>query len=43
MSKFNYVINKVIEIAAKAHEGQHRKVTGIPYIVHPFKVALILQ
>lgn len=41
--KFNYLINKAIEIAAKAHEGQHRKVTDIPYIVHPFEVALILQ
>ncbi|WP_432663395.1 HD domain-containing protein [Wukongibacter baidiensis] len=43
MKDFNYLINKAIEIAAKAHEGQHRKVTDIPYIVHPFEVAMILQ
>jgi len=41
--EFNYMINKAIEMAAKAHNGQNRKVTDIPYIVHPFEVALILQ
>ncbi|MCT4566012.1 MAG: HD domain-containing protein [Maledivibacter sp.] len=43
MKKFNYLINKAIEEAAKAHSTQYRKVTKIPYIVHPFEVALILQ
>lgn len=43
MKKFNYLINKAIEEAAKAHRDQYRKVTNIPYIVHPFEVALILQ
>ncbi len=43
MNQFNHIINKAIETAAKAHEGQYRKVTDIPYIVHPFEVALILQ
>ncbi len=43
MMEFNCLINKAIEVAAKAHEGHYRKVTGIPYIVHPFEVALILQ
>lgn len=43
MNSFNYLINKAIEVAAKAHERHYRKVTDIPYIVHPFEVALILQ
>ncbi|SHK11567.1 HD domain-containing protein [Paramaledivibacter caminithermalis] len=43
MKEFNYLINKAIEVAAKAHENHYRKVTDIPYIVHPFEVALVLQ
>lgn len=43
MKSFNYLINKAIEVAAKAHEKHYRKITDIPYIVHPFEVALILQ
>lgn len=42
-SRFNILINKAISVAAKAHEGNYRKVTKDPYIVHPFEVALILQ
>lgn len=42
-SGFNCLINKAIEMAAKAHKEQNRKVTDTPYIVHPFEVALILQ
>ncbi|NBG87155.1 bifunctional (p)ppGpp synthetase/guanosine-3',5'-bis(diphosphate) 3'-pyrophosphohydrolase [Isachenkonia alkalipeptolytica] len=34
---------KAIEIAAKTHEYQKRKSTDIPYIVHPFEIAMILQ
>lgn len=37
------LINMAIEMAAKAHKEQLRKVSDIPYIVHPFEVALILQ
>lgn len=43
MKQFNCLINKAIEVAAKAHKDQCRKVTDIPYIVHPFEVALVLQ
>lgn len=39
----NNLINSAIEMAAKAHNGQCRKVSDIPYIVHPFEVAMILQ
>ncbi|SKC38446.1 HD domain-containing protein [Maledivibacter halophilus] len=43
MMELNLLISKAIEVAAKAHEGQYRKLNRIPYIVHPFEVALILQ
>lgn len=33
---------RAIEFAAKAHHGQFRKGTEIPYIVHPFEVGHIL-
>ncbi|NIR48751.1 HD domain-containing protein [candidate division KSB1 bacterium] len=33
---------KAIEFAAKAHSGQFRKATNIPYIIHPLGVAKIL-
>ena len=33
---------QAIEFAAKAHTGQVRKGTNIPYIVHPIRVAEIL-
>ncbi len=33
---------KAIVFATKAHQGQYRKQTDIPYIVHPFEVAQIL-
>ena len=35
-------VDKAIEIAKKAHEGQFRK-TGEPYIVHPLAVKKILE
>lgn len=37
------MINFAIEVAAKAHHGQVRKYTDIPYISHPFNVAMILS
>jgi hypothetical protein len=36
------VIFKAIEFSTKAHAGQHRKGTKIPYIIHPLGVAKIL-
>lgn len=35
-------IHKAIIFATKAHEGQLRKVTNIPYIVRPMEVMQIL-
>jgi len=35
-------IFSAIEFAAKAHSGQFRKGTNIPYIIHPIRVAKIL-
>ncbi|HBE45365.1 MAG TPA: phosphohydrolase [Deltaproteobacteria bacterium] len=35
-------IFNAIEFAAKAHKGQYRKGTNIPYIIHPIRVAKIL-
>ncbi len=36
-------LNKAIEFAALAHDGQNRKQSDIPYISHPFAVAMRLQ
>jgi (p)ppGpp synthase/HD superfamily hydrolase len=35
-------IFEAIEFAARAHRHQHRKGTGVPYIIHPLGVAHIL-
>ncbi|CQR48285.1 GTP pyrophosphokinase [Paraliobacillus sp. PM-2] len=32
-----------ITYATKKHEGQIRKVDGVPYIVHPYRVAMLLK
>lgn len=37
------IIEKAIEVAAKAHVGQVRKLSAVPYISHPFTVGMILQ
>lgn len=37
------MINKAIEFATKAHEGQFRKGSSRPYIVHPMEVADIVS
>jgi len=34
-------INQALVIATKAHDGQTRKGTDIPYITHPVAVALL--
>ena len=36
-------INKAIKVATKLHEGQFRRGSTIPYIAHPFAVALLTQ
>ena len=36
------MIEEAIELAAKAHEGQVRKASDIPYISHPYAVGLML-
>lgn len=36
------MIFEAIEFATKAHAGQYRKGTGIPYITHPLGVSKIL-
>jgi (p)ppGpp synthase/HD superfamily hydrolase len=36
------MINLALEVAARAHNGQVRKGTDIPYITHPFAVGILL-
>ena len=36
------MLNEAVEFATKAHEGQFRKGTKRPYIVHPIEVADIV-
>jgi (p)ppGpp synthase/HD superfamily hydrolase len=37
------LIEKALQTAAKAHEGQYRKGTDIPYITHPVAVGMMLM
>lgn len=37
------VIERAIIVASKAHDGQYRKLTKIPYITHPLGVGLLLM
>ena len=37
------MISEAMEFAAKAHEGQFRKGTRRPYIVHPREVSAIVS
>jgi (p)ppGpp synthase/HD superfamily hydrolase len=36
------VIEKALQVASKYHEGQYRKNTDIPYIIHPVAVGMML-
>ena len=36
------MLSSILDFAIKAHEGQTRKGTEIPYIVHPIETAIIL-
>ena len=40
---FTDKINLALKIAAKAHQGQNRKGTDIPYISHPVAVGMIIS
>jgi (p)ppGpp synthase/HD superfamily hydrolase len=42
MERDDQILFEAIEFAARAHSGQFRKGTRIPYIIHPFNVARIL-
>lgn len=37
------MLNKAIIFATKSHEGQFRKATRIPYILHPLECAVIVS
>jgi (p)ppGpp synthase/HD superfamily hydrolase len=37
------LVDRAIEFAAKAHNGQVRKIGGAPYISHPAAVGMLLQ
>ena len=41
--KFTKKIQKAIEVAAMLHDGQKRRERLLPYILHPFSVAVILS
>lgn len=40
---FTDKINLALKIAAKAHSGQYRKGTNVPYIIHPVAVGMIIS
>jgi guanosine-3',5'-bis(diphosphate) 3'-pyrophosphohydrolase len=37
------LIERASDLANRAHMGQKRKMTGIPYIVHPYRVACLVE
>ena len=37
------IIDEAKQLAGKAHEGQVRKYSNLPYIIHPVEVATIVQ
>ena len=42
MSEMHWLVAKALRVATDAHEGQLRKHTGDPYIIHPIAVAQII-
>lgn len=38
----DHIVFRAVEFAARAHSGQYRKGTRIPYVLHPLRVAQIL-
>lgn len=40
---FSPLVERALRVAAKAHRGQNRKQTDLPYISHSVAVAMILQ
>lgn len=40
---FTDKINLALKVAAKAHSGQYRKGTNVPYIIHPVAVGMIIS
>jgi (p)ppGpp synthase/HD superfamily hydrolase len=36
------IVEKALQVASKSHEGQYRKNTDIPYIIHPVAVGMML-
>lgn len=42
MKAFSPALDRALALAATAHEKQHRKGSGVPYVVHPMHVAVIL-
>ncbi len=43
MLKYNRLIADGLAMATQAHEEGQRKASDLPYIVHPYEVALLLQ
>jgi (p)ppGpp synthase/HD superfamily hydrolase len=37
------LVAKAAHLATRAHLGQSRRVTGLPYIIHPYRVALLVE
>ena len=37
------LIDLAIKVSTKAHEGQYRKGTNLPYISHPYAVGMLLM
>jgi (p)ppGpp synthase/HD superfamily hydrolase len=37
------IIERALQLASRAHEGQYRKTTDIPYIAHPAAVGMMLM
>ncbi|WP_249226665.1 gamma-glutamylcyclotransferase family protein [Alicyclobacillus mengziensis] len=37
------IVERAVQVSARAHSGQTRKGSGTPYIVHPVSVAMILM